>query len=240
MRGSEAAPLWAQTTNVVADALKSRRAIRAFLETPISHETICEILTLASRSPSGTNTQPWRVYVLTGACKESLTKKIDEELNQESIPQTGREIHYPTKWDSPYIERRRKVGWDLYGLLKIKREDRDLIAQQRNKNFSFYGAPVGLIFSIDKRLKAGSWLDYGMFLQSIMLASRAQGLATCPQAAFTQFSDQIASHLGFSENELLVCGMALGYADPKGLVNTLETEREPVEQFASFHGWSTE
>lgn len=235
--GNGTLPMWAQPAIALSDAMKSRKAIRDFLETPISRDAIYEILALASRAPSGTNTQPWRVYVLTGNAKEELTAVINDEISKENIAQTGREIHYPTKWDSPYIERRRKVGWDLYGLLGIKREDRDLIALQRNKNFSFYGAPVGLIFSIDKSLKAGSWLDYGMFLQSVMLAARANGLATCPQAAFTQFSEHVGSHLGFNESEMLVCGMALGYANPDGLVNTLETEREPVGQFASFHGW---
>lgn len=237
MSGRETSPIWAQPAIALADAMKSRKAIRAFLETPVSQDAICEILSLASRAPSGTNTQPWRVYVLTDYVKDELTSVINDELTKENVARSGREEHYPTKWDSPYIERRRKVGWDLYGLLGIKREDYDLITLQRNKNFSFYGAPVGLIFSIDKRLKVGSWLDYGMFLQSVMLAARAKGLATCPQAAFTQFSENVGRYLGFKENEMLVCGMALGYADPNDLVNTLETEREPVEQFASFHGW---
>ncbi len=135
---------------------------------------------------------------------------------------------------TPYIDRRRKVGWDLYSLLQISREDKARMHAQHSRNFTFFGAPVGMIFTIDRILEQGSWLDYGMFLQSIMVAARARGLDTCPQAAFTQFHAVIANHLRLPEDEMVVCGMALGHADPAAIENTLSTEREPVSGFARF------
>jgi nitroreductase len=135
---------------------------------------------------------------------------------------------------SPYIDRRRKVGWDLYALLGLTRENKAGMAAQHGRNYTFFGAPVGLIFTIDRIMEQGSWLDYGMFLQNIMVAARGRGLDTCPQAAFTQFHRIIAEQLGLPENEMVVCGMALGYADPQKVENSLITEREPVASFVRF------
>jgi len=135
---------------------------------------------------------------------------------------------------SPYIDRRRKVGWDLYGLLGLTRDDKAGMAAQHGRNFTFFDAPVGMIFTIDRIMEQGSWLDYGMFLQNIMVAARARGLDTCPQAAFTQYHRIIAAELGLPANEMVVCGMALGWADPARIENTLETEREPSHVFARF------
>lgn len=142
--------------------------------------------------------------------------------------------YYPREWVNPYLARRRKVGWDLYGLLEISREDKARMHEQHARNFRFFDAPVGLIFTIDRIMEQGSWLDYGMFLQSIMVAARARGLDTCPQAAFTQFHSILASQLRLTENEMVVCGMSLGYADPEATANQLVTEREPVSEFARF------
>ena len=144
--------------------------------------------------------------------------------------------YYPKAWTSPYLERRRKVGWDLYGLLGIDKTDKDAMHHQHGRNYRFFDAPVGLIFSIDRVLQQGSWLDYGMFLQNIMVAARARGLHTCPQAAFTEFHRVIAEELAFRPEQMLVCGMALGYADPVAVENTLLTERAAVSEFARFVG----
>lgn len=232
-------PRWAATTSTVADALRSRKSIRAYLPTPVPRAEVEALLEVAARAPSGTNTQPWKVYALSGVAKQKLSDAIEASLADSSAPldQSGREPNYPDNWPSPFLERRRKVGWDLYGLLGITRESRDRINDQRNRNFRFYDAPVGLIFTVDRRLKQGSWMDYGMFLQSIMLLARERGLATCPQAAFSQFADLIARHLDVPETEQVICGMAIGHADPDALVNTLETVREPVSRFATFAGW---
>jgi len=217
-------------------AITTRRSIRAFLPTPVSRETIQDILRVAARSPSGTNTQPWRVYVLTGASKESLSRQLVAAFDdpQARALHTEEYPYYPTEWRSPYVDRRRKVGWDLYRLLDIAKTDKARMHVQHRRNFEFFGAPVGLMFTIDRVMQQGSWLDYGMFLQSLMIAARARGLDTCPQAAFTPFHRIICAHLGASAEEQLVCGMSLGHADPDAVENTLATEREPVSQFARF------
>lgn len=224
------------TTQAVDEAITSRRSIRAFLPTPVPRETIVDILRVASRAPSGTNTQPWKVCVLTGEARQRLTRRILEAFDDPAhdASHVAEYRYYPIQWASPYLERRRKVGWDLYGLLGIARGDKARMHAQHARNFAFFGAPVGMIFSIDRLLERGSWLDYGMFLQNVMLAARARGLDTCPQAAFTQFHRIIAEHLQFSGDEMLVCGMSLGWADPDAPENRLVTEREPVERFARF------
>ena len=221
---------------LVDAAITSRRSLRSFLPTPVPRETIEAILAVASRAPSGTNTQPWRVYVLTGAGKAELSREIVAAYNDpaERATHTEEYAYYPTEWKSPFIDRRRKVGWDLYGLLGIAKTDKARMHAQHRRNYEFFGAPVGLIFTIDRILRQGSWLDYGMFLQSIMVAARARGLDTCPQAAFMQFHRIISAHVGAADNEQVVCGMSLGHADPGAIENTLVTEREPVDAFARF------
>jgi len=222
--------------SVVDAAIQSRHSMRAYLPDPVNRATIEEILAIAARAPSGTNTQPWKVHVLTGAALQRLSTEIlaiyadPERLAQH----TDEYAYYPLKWTEPYLGRRRKVGWDLYGLLNIGRADKEKIVAQNARNYRFFDAPVGLIFSIDRIMAQGSWLDYGMFLQNIMVAARARGLDTCPQAAFIQFHTLIRSQLGIAEDHAIVCGMALGYADMSRVENTLVTEREPLENFVRF------
>ena len=224
------------TQQAVDAAITSRQSIRAFLPTPVSRETIEEILAVASRAPSGTNTQPWNVYVLTGESKAELSRKILAAYDDPEEAATHKEeyAYYPTEWRSPFIDRRRKIGWDLYGLLKIGKTDKARMHDQHGRNYSFFDAPVGLMFTIDRVMQQGSWLDYGMFLQNLMIAARARGLDTCPQAAFTQFHRIIMSHIGAPSNEMLVCGMSLGHADRNAVENQLQTERAPVNEFARF------
>ncbi len=217
-------------------AITSRRSIRAFLPTPVERATVEEILEVAARAPSGTNTQPWRVYVLTGEGKTTLSQKIIQAYDDpvHRAEHTEEYAYYPTRWSSPFIERRRKVGWDLYALLGIDKSDKAGMHAQHRRNYKFFDAPVGLIFTIDRIMCQGSWLDYGMFLQSVMVSARARGLDTCPQAAFTPFHRIITQHLALPENEQVVCGMSLGYADPKAVENRLVTERAPLSEFARF------
>lgn len=224
-------------TQAVDEAITSRRSIRAYLPTPVPRETIEEILRVAARAPSGTNTQPWKVHVLTGAAKERLSAAIKAAFDDpaERARHTEEYAYYPTQWQPPYIDRRRKVGWDLYGLLGIGKTDKERMHAQHGRNYAFFDAPVGLIFTIDRVMQQGSWLDYGMFLQNIMVAARGRGLDTCPQAAFTQFHRIIESQLGLGPDEMVVCGMSLGHADPAAVENTLVTEREPVAGFTRFH-----
>jgi nitroreductase len=225
------------TTRAVDDAITSRRSIRAYLPTPVPRETITEILQVAARAPSGTNTQPWKVHVLTGATKQRLSAAIKTAFDDPAQRATHSEeyAYYPTQWQSPYIDRRRKVGWDLYGLLGIGKTDKERMHAQHGRNYDFFDAPVGLIFTIDRVMQQGSWLDYGMFLQNVMVAARARGLDTCPQAAFTQFHRIIEQQLGLAPDEMVVCGMSLGHADPAAIENSLVTEREPVGGFTRFH-----
>jgi nitroreductase len=217
-------------------AITSRHSMRAFLPTPVPRETVEAILRVAARAPSGTNIQPWQVHVLTGAAKQRLSDRISAVYeNPAELAQHEREYdYYPKEWTSPYLDRRRKVGWDLYGLLGIAKTDKAGMHRQHGRNYRFFDAPVGLIFSIDRMLQLGSWMDYGMFLQNIMVAARARGLHTCPQAAFTQFHRVIAEELAFKPGQMLVCGMALGHADPAAVENSLVTERAAVSEFAHF------
>ena len=221
----------------VDNALRTRRSVRAFLPKPVPRDTVEAILEVAARAPSGTNTQPWKVHVLTGESKEALSRSIKTAYDdpEERARHTEEYAYYPTEWRSPYIDRRRKVGWDLYALLGIGRADKERMHAQHGRNYDFFGAPVGLMFTIDRVLQQGSWLDYGMFLQSVMVAARGRGLDTCPQAAFMQYHRIISAHLGLGEHEMVVCGMSLGHADPHAVENTLHTEREPVSGFVRFH-----
>jgi nitroreductase len=226
-----------QSSTAVDAAITSRRSIRAFLPTPVSEATVREILDVASRAPSGTNTQPWKVHVLAGDARQRLSDAIMVAYNDptERAQHAEEYDYYPREWVSPYIDRRRKIGWDLYGLLEIGKTDKGKMHAQHGRNYVFFDAPVGLIFTIDRIMAKGSWLDYGMFLENIMVAARGRGLDTCPQAAFTQFHRVIKGELGLGDHEMVVCGMALGVADPEAVANRLTTARASVDEFATFH-----
>ncbi|VVE67735.1 nitroreductase [Pandoraea anapnoica] len=220
----------------VDEAIRSRRSIRAYLPTPVPQATIADILSVASRAPSGSNIQPWQTYVLTGQALKRLTSRLLDAFNDPAQRLIHQEeyAYYPREWTEPYQARRRKVGWDLYGLLGIGRADKARMHGQHARNFTFFDAPVGLLFTIDRHLEQGSWLDYGMFLQSVMVAARARGLDTCPQAAFATFHQVIAAELHLPETRMVVCGMAMGYADPAAVENGLVTERAPLDEWAHF------
>ena len=225
------------SVSAVDHAITSRMSARAFTQQAVSRELITEILQVASRAPSGTNTQPWKVYVLQGATRDGLVDKVCAaheaiRANPEVAKQyTEPYDYYPEKWVSPYIDRRRENGWSLYGLLGIGKGDKDRMHEQQQRNFKFFDAPVGLMFTIDPIMGRGSLLDYGMFIQNIMIAARARGLHTCPQAAWNGFHSIILPHISAGEGEMMVCGMALGYADESDKVNTLVTPRVPVNEF---------
>ncbi len=221
----------------VDEAIQTRMSVRAYTPQAVAPEAIQDILQLASRAPSGTNTQPWKVYVLRGASRNSLVEKVcaaHEALRADpALAAEYREEYdyYPEKWVSPYIDRRRENGWGLYGLLGITKGDKDRMHAQHQRNFRFFDAPVGLMFTLDRVMGRGSLVDYGMFLENIMLAARARGLHTCPQAAWNGFAKIILPHIGAGPDEMLVCGMALGHADSSAIVNSFHTPREPVSAF---------
>jgi nitroreductase len=222
---------------VVDAAITSRMAVRAFTSEAVARETIADVLQVASRAPSGTNTQPWKVYVLQGASRDALVNKVCAahdaiQANPALLAEYKEQYdYYPTQWFSPYIDRRRENGWGLYGLLGIGKADRDKMQAQMQRNFRFFDAPVGLMFTVNSGMGRGSLLDYGTFLQSIMVAARARGLHTCPQQAWNMFNSIILPHVGAGAQEMLVCGMAMGYADQMAVVNTFHTPRVPVEEF---------
>lgn len=234
------APFSTTDLNVVDEAINSRQSIRAFLPTPVPRASISHLLELASRAPSGTNTQPWKVYVLQGASRDGLVEKVcaagDAIRANPALAADYREEYdyYPEKWVSPYIDRRRENGWGLYGLLGITKGDKDKMHAQQQRNFRFFDAPVGLMFTLDKVMGRGSLVDYGMFLQNIMVAARGHGLHTCPQAAWNGFAKIILPHIGAGPDEMLVCGMALGYADETALVNTFRTPRVSAADFTTW------
>jgi nitroreductase len=226
--------------NVVDWAIESRQSMREFLPTPVPRPTIARLLELASRAPSGTNTQPWKVYVLQGASRDTLVDKVCQahdalRVNPALAADYKEEYdYYPEKWVSPYIDRRRENGWSLYGLLGITKGDKDKMHAQHQRNFRFFDAPVGLMFTLDRVMGRGSLLDYGMFLENLMVAARGHGLHTCPQAAWNGFAKIILPHIGAGEDEMLVCGMALGYADETARGNTFRTPRVPAEEFTTW------
>jgi nitroreductase len=220
------------------EAILSRRSVRAFRPDPVPKEMVEELLAVAGRAPSGTNVQPWRVWVLAGEVRDRVSARmVDAYLRGGERRMQAPYNYYPVKWREPYLSRRRKIGWDLYGLLGIGRHEKDRMAAQHARNFRFFDAPVGLIFTIDRDLELGSWLDYGMFLQNVMLAARSRGLDTCPQAAITQAHEILREELQLAESEQVVCGMSLGYARDDAIENTLVTERQPVPGFARFLGF---
>jgi len=241
-RQAQGANLWrikvttASMQAVVDDIIKNRYSCRAFLDRPVAQETVAEILSVASHAPSGTNIQPWKAWVLTGETKKQVSERMLAAFDdpEESSMHTEPYSYYPKQWVSPYIERRRKVGFALYGLLGIQKGDAKSMHDQYARNYKFFDAPVGLIFTVDTVMEQGSWLDYGMFLQNVMLAAKARGLDTCPQAALIQFHRIIREEVGIPDSETVICGMSLGYGDPAAPENTLRTERAPLEEWVQF------
>ena len=227
-------PLLAQAVDW---AITSRRSIRAFLPDPVAHEDVVSILDVARFCATGVNMQPWRVHVVTGDMKLRLSNAIADIDNNPAYADTLLDPYeyYPREWVTPYLDRKKKVGWELYGLLGIAKGDKQRMHEQHGRNYRFFDAPVGLLFTIDRVLQHGSLLDYGMFLQSVMVAARARGLHTCPQAAFLKYHHVIAEVLGIPDEHMLVCGMSLGYADDSSVENDLVTEREAVSTFTTFH-----
>ena len=218
----------------VTTAVRTRRSLRAFTDQSVETAVIKHILETAARAPSGTNMQPWQTYVLTGERKERLSKVVCDAFDTDARSHTGEVRYYPEQWFDPYLSRRRKIGWDLYTLLDIGRGDKEKMHKQHRRNFLFFDAPVGMMFTINRNLATGSWLDYGMFLQNVMLLAREAGLHTCPQAAWSDFHAVVRPELELHDDEVVVCGMALGYADSEAIENTLVSERESIDSSVTF------
>lgn len=221
----------------VLDAIRSRKSIRAFRPDPVPRQTIERILAIAQRAPSGTNTQPWHVHVCTGAVKQAITDDVLALVRAGKGAKYQDYDYYPATWKDEHRERRRGIGWSLYGLVGIAKGDREASARQAARNFLFFDAPVGLFVTVDSYLGRGSWLDAGMYLQTIMLAAKGLGLDTCPQAAWIPYQEPVIRHLRIPPDQALVSGLSLGYADTSRIENTLVSEREAVADVAHFHGF---
>lgn len=215
----------------VLKAMEGRISTRAFLDRPVADETVRKILDVARWSPSGVNTQPWKVAVVRGEALARLSEALLARAMEGKEP-TPDYVYYPGKWVTPYKERRFQCGMDLYKALGIGRGDKDKRLEASLNNYRFFGAPLSLFFFMDKALGQGSWLDMGMFIQSVMLAAREFGLGSCPQASTADYPDLVRGATGVSDDHLLLCGLALGYPDEDHPVNRYRTRRESVEDFS--------
>ena len=217
----------------ILEAMRGRQSTRAFLDRPVARAAIEAILDVARWAPSGVNAQPWQVAVVTGGSKQHLSAALLAARVRGEAERPDYD-YYPKQWDEPYKSRRRATGLALYRALQIGKDDSDARLKAWNNNYSFFGAPAGLLFFVDRALSQGSWVDMGMFIQNVMLAARAHGLETCPQASLAEYPDIVRKIVNVPDTRALICGMALGYADADAPVNRYRTEREPVESFTSW------
>ncbi len=218
----------------VLSAIKNRKSTRAFIDKQVSPQTIDDVLDAARWAPSGANIQPWRVAVTTSGTKTNLCLALADAF-QSNSPSNADYKYYASPVEEPYLARQRRCGAALYGALDIPRQDKQQRRAQWLKNYFAFDAPVILFIFIDSSLEKGSWIDMGMFIQNIMLAARGHGLESCPQAALAEYPDIVRSHLTITDEQLLICGIALGYSDTTAAVNQYRTERESVDSFTSWH-----
>ena len=218
----------------VSEAIATRKTIRAFRADPVPAQTIRDILALSARAPSGGNLQPWHVYVLMGGARDELVRRVRATRAEAPMGETPEYHIYPPELSEPYKTRRYRVGEMMYATMGIPREDRTARLKFFSGNWEFFGAPAGLVFTIDRQMQQGQWSDLGGFLQSIMLLAREYGLATCAQEAWAPFHEVIRDYLKVPQEEMIFCGMALGYADDAAAINSLVSERAPLEEWAVF------
>ena len=223
------------TFSIVDSVIKSRMSVRAYSNDSIPVELIASILETASQAPSGCNMQPWRVHVLTGHALNRTVDAVCRVFDNESLDHVSEFQHSPEEYFEPYKSRRRKIGFAIYELVGIRKGDKERMLSQHRLNFGFFGAPVGLLFTVHRDLPAASLLGYGAFLQNIMLSAQAHGLGTCFQTAWCDYHRVIGRELKFNRGEMLIGGMAIGFADNDAPVNTLQTERMQMSEFATFH-----
>lgn len=220
----------------VSDAIKNRRATRAFLDKPVTKDQILSILETARFAPSGKNTQPWQVVVV----QKEFIRQIGDSIvhaRESNIPENPDYHYYPLKWVEPYTSRRKACGLALYSAINIALSDTEKRKVQWYRNYYFFNAPVGLLFFLEKELEKGSWVDMGLFIQNVMLAAREQGLETCPQASLAEYPDIVRDIVKMPDKMALVCGMAIGYADYNHPINQYRTTREPAKEFTQFLGF---
>jgi nitroreductase len=219
----------------VLAAISERRSVRAFREQPVPEEIVRTILGVAARAPSGNNTQPWRVHVLVGAAKERLSAAILQERSSGEPEPAMEYAYYPAQFPEPHLGLRRELGWSLYRQLGIRKGDRAASRRWQDQNFNFFGASVGMIFTMDRRLGLGSLIDIGMFLEALNVTARSFGLEACTQAAFGAYHATIRRVLELASEQEVICGLSLGYEDKETMPNRLRTSRLLLEEFVAFH-----
>ena len=225
------------STISVSEAVESRSTVRQFLNKPVAKSDIEDILLKAQRAPSGGNLQPWKVYVVAGNARDELVNIVKEKKAVNPLGDGSEYAIYPPELKDPYRTRRRVCGQQLYETIGIARENKVAKFAQLERNFSFFGAPVGLFFTLDRQMGLGQWADMGMFMQNVMLLATEKGLATCAQEAWAVWYKTISEFVGIPDEEMLFCGMGLGYADPAAQINTFKTERGSLEEFAVLKGF---
>lgn len=223
-----------QTTLLVDGVLRSRRSQRAYTSEPVSRERLAELLAVAASAPSNSNTQPWQIHAVAGATKAALSAALRGAFHEGALPPSA---HFPDPLPAEFAQRQQDFGARYYQSLGIDVADLAGRAQQTARNFDFFGAPVGLIFTIDRRLAPHSWLDLGLLVQNVMIAATARGLGTCAQVSFARFHPVIAQHLPLGEHEITVCGMSLGHPRQDAAVNLFAMPRRTVQQFVRFNGF---
>ena len=221
----------------IEEAIASRKSVRAFTDKPVPRDTVHRILEIAQRAPSGTNTQPWHVHVAAGAVRNAIVAEAYEMFQKGETDSYAAHDYYPDVWTDTHQDRRRQVGWDLYGLLGIQKGDRDASKQQAARNYQLFDAPVGIFVTTDTYLGRGSWFDVGLYVQTIMLAARAEGLHTCPQASWIVTPGPVRRHLNIPDDQALVVGIALGHQDENAIENTLVSTRADIQDIVHFHGF---
>jgi nitroreductase len=217
----------------VRDALLQRKSVRAYLDRPVGRSVIERVLDAARHAPSWANTQPWQLAVVSGKAKAALQQRLERTF-RDGEPGRMDYRYYPVRWQPPHLQRRSACGLQLYAALGIKRGDKERRQEQWAANYRAFDAPVMLFCFVDATMEAGSWIDCGMFLQSLMLAALEEGLATCPQAALAEYPDIVRQALGYPDDVRLLCGMALGYKDRDHPVNSYRTPRQDVHTFTCF------
>jgi nitroreductase len=217
----------------VKKALSERKSTRAFVDKEVPIEVINAIIEQAKTAPSGVNSQPWQIAVVTGDSKTKLCDKMEKAFRAGKKGAMDYD-YYPTEWVDVYKERRKACGLLMYSTLEISREDKQKQLDQWALNYQAFGAPVILLFFIDKVMEKGSYMDYGMFLQSIMLSAVEHGLATCPQAALGEYPEIVREELCYSQDKVLLCGIAIGYEDKSAIVNSYRTPREELDKIVRY------
>jgi len=218
----------------VSEALEKRKSVRAFLDKPVEDSLIRNVLNHAGKAPSGVNSQPWEVAVVSGDKKIDLQSKIEQAFRSGQKPKMDY-YYYPNEWISPFKDRRKECGILMYSTLGISRDDKERQMNQWAANYRAFDAPMMLFFFMNNVMQAGSYMDFGMYLQSVMLSAIEEGLATCPQAALGEFPDIVRQELGYADNMTVMCGMAIGYEDDSALINSYRTTREEINKYTKFY-----